>query len=362
MSGLDLSRRFYRQVVRPLLGELPHAAALLGHGSEVLGYDDDVSTDHDFGPRLQLFLPEHVDTLTVAGLLGGLPEQFEAMPVAFSRTGRHDGRAVHQVEVTSAEAFFSAQMLVDPVQGLSLADWLLTPTQVLATLTGGAVFHDPAGELAQRRAVLRWYPDDIWRYALAAAWLRVGQEEAFIGRAGARGDDLGSRMVAARLVRELVRLAFLIERRWAPYSKWLGRVFADLRLAEPLTPHLDSAVAAVDWREREAAVCAGASVLARATNDLGLCTALDPAPRRFHGRDIQVIGGEAFTTALTAAIADADALALLDRLGSRKGNDVGALPGTIDQAVDSTDILSHPARCRAAAALLGLPCHTGSTN
>lgn len=207
MSGLDLSRRFYRQIVRPLLGELPHAAALLGDGSEVLGYDDDVSADHDFGPRVQLFLSEHVDRSTVARLLAGLPERFEGMPMAFSRTGRHDGRAVHQVEVTSAEAFFTAQMMVDPVQGLTLADWLLTPTQVLATLTGGAVFHDPAGELARRRAALRWFPNDIWRYALAAAWLRVGQEEAFIGRAGGRDDDLGSRMVAARLVRELVRLA-----------------------------------------------------------------------------------------------------------------------------------------------------------
>ena len=39
-----------------------------------------------------------------------------------------------------------------------------------------------------------------------------------------------------------------------------------------------------------------------------------------------------------------------------RGREVGgsALPGTIDQAVDSTDVLSHRDRCRAVAPLLGL--------
>ena len=50
IPGLELSRRFYWEVVRPLLDAeftgLPHAAALIGSGSEVLGYDDAQSTDH----------------------------------------------------------------------------------------------------------------------------------------------------------------------------------------------------------------------------------------------------------------------------------------------------------------------------
>jgi hypothetical protein len=100
-----------------------------------------------------------------------------------------------------------------------------------AALTAGAVFHDPAGVLARRRATLRWYPDDVWRYVLAAGWQRIGQEEAFVGRAGAAGDGLGSAVLASRLVRDLIRLAFLIERRWAPYGKWLGRAFGELPAA-----------------------------------------------------------------------------------------------------------------------------------
>lgn len=349
--GQALARRFYRQAVAPLLGGTPHAAALLGDGSEVLGYDDEVSTDHDFGPRMQVFLPPEADPVTVHAALAGLPERFEGLPVVFARANRTD----HQVEVTTVEGFFGGLLGTDPAAGMSLADWLLTPTQRLASLTAGAVFHDPDGALARRRGALAWYPEDVWRYVLAAGWLRIGQEEPFVGRTGGAGDELGSAILAARLVRDLIRLAFLVGRRWAPYHKWLGRAFADLPLSADLGPHLHAALAATGWRDREAALCAAASVLGAATNRLGLAAEVDPGPRRFYSRDIRVVGAERFTEALTAAITDPEVKRLLADLDRRDGDAiVGALPGAIDQAVDSVDILSHPGRCRAAAPALGI--------
>jgi hypothetical protein len=353
--GQALAARFYRQEVAPLLAGVPHAAALLGDGSEVLGYDDTVSTDHDYGPRVQVFLPAQADPAPVHAALADLPEWFEDYPVVFPDTDRHGGRPHHQVEVTTAEDFFAGILGTDPAGGMALADWLLAPTQRLAALTGGVVFHDPDRVLARRRAALAWYPHDVWRYVLAAGWLRVGQEESFVGRIGGYGDEFGSSIVGARLVRDLVRLTFLIERRWAPYSKWLGRAFADLPLAARVGPHLRAALAASEWREREAAVCAAASVLGEASNRLGLAEPVDPVPRQFHDRDIRVLGAERFTEALTGAITDAEVCELLTRLGKRGGATVGTLPGAIDQAVDSVDVLSHPARCRAAAPVLGLP-------
>jgi hypothetical protein len=353
--GQGLARRFYTEVVAPLLAGTPHAAALLGDGSEVLGYDDETSTDHDFGPRVQVFLAPDADNGPVhAAALARLPERFEDLPVHFARTHAYGGRPSHQVEVTTAADFFARVIGVDPAGGMGLADWLLAPTQRLASLTTGPVFHDPAGELERRRAALAWYPDDAWRYVLAAGWLRIGQEQAFVGRAGATGDELGSAILAARLARDLIRLAFLIERRWAPYSKWLGRAFAGLSLAAEVGAPLRTALAAAGWRDREAAVCAAASALVAATNRLGLAEPVDPAPRRFYERDLRVVAAEALTEALTGAITDPQVRALLTRLGQRPGASVPRLPGAIDQAVDSVDVLSHVDRCRAAAPALGL--------
>lgn len=50
IPGLQLSEAFYREAVRPILDAafpgLVYAAALIGNGSDVLGYDTPRSTDH----------------------------------------------------------------------------------------------------------------------------------------------------------------------------------------------------------------------------------------------------------------------------------------------------------------------------
>ena len=51
--------------------------------------------------------------------------------------------------------------------------------------------------------------------------------------------DHENRIVAARIVREIIKLSFLIERKYAPYSKWLGSAFVRLRIAGQLSPILN---------------------------------------------------------------------------------------------------------------------------
>lgn len=143
MPGLDLSRRFYFEAVRPLLDEavpgLAHSAARLGGGSEVLGFDTARSADHEWGSRLQLFLrPEDVTrhgTALTALLSARLPKTFYGYPTHFAATAEAgiritqaaDGPVHHRVDITDPGTWFTAQLGFDPGQGVTSLDWLATP-------------------------------------------------------------------------------------------------------------------------------------------------------------------------------------------------------------------------------------------
>ena len=87
MPAAQLSGDFYAEVVRPLLAERSHSAALLGWGSDVLGYDTERSTDHGWGPRLVVFVDDAASVQELQDLLAaGLPERFKGWPVRFAGT------------------------------------------------------------------------------------------------------------------------------------------------------------------------------------------------------------------------------------------------------------------------------------
>lgn len=328
VSGIDLARMFYIEVVRPLLEGRIHSAARLGSGSDVLGFDTPRSTDHGWGPRLHLFVatPE-VGTIR-AIIDSGLPEEFHGWPVHF---GWDEVAVQHHVHVVPLEEWLESHLGFDPQVDIRVQDWLATPQQLLLEITAGAVFYDPGGDLKRVRSKLEWYPNDIWLWLLACQWRRIAQEEAFVGRTAEVGDEFGSRILTARIVRDLMRLCFLIERRYAPYSKWLGSAFRNLGIASGLTPHLDAALKATDYPTREAGLCSAYEYIARCYNRLNLTPPVDPETRLFYKRPFRVIGGDRFAEACLAAIQDE----------WLKGQ---PLVGSVDQFVDSTDVLNSARR------------------
>lgn len=311
VPGLQLARGFYATVVRPLLekqfSQLPYAAALLGPGSEV-GFDSPRSTDHDWGPRLQVFLADsdadrHATALT-AMLDSRLPGSFRGYPVAFPVTREPGGAARHRVEVTGLGPWLTSQLGFDPRHAVTPLDWLATPAQRLAEFTTGEVFHDGPGELSRARDTMAWYPHDVWLYLLACQWQRIGQEEAFPGRCAEAGDDLGSAIVTARLARDLMRLWLLMHRRYPPYSKWLGTAFTRLPGTAGLAASLAAALSAGRWPAREQHLREAYQTVAALHNQLGLTPPLDTRTRGFYDRPYQVIGADRFTAVLREAITD----------------------------------------------------------
>jgi hypothetical protein len=351
IKGLELSEQFYAEAVRPLLvrhfPDLVYSAARIGAGSDVLGFDTPQSTDHDWGPRLMLFLGE-ADHKTYGDEIDGmlrreLPPEIHGYSTHFERSEEGTtwmvpaggGPINHGVSLLTVRAFFQSVLNFDPIGDMRAVDWLGVPEQNLLSLTAGRVYHDGLGQLAPLRRKLRYYPHDVWLYLLAAGWRRIAQEEAFMGRCGQVGDELGSRLVAARLVRDLMRLCFTMERRYAPYLKWLGSAFAQLDCAADLGPILTRALAADSWPERQTHLSAAYERVAAMHNALGITEPLSPEVSPYYDRPFVVIHGDRFVDAIRAQIESDEVRALPEHLGG------------VDQFIDSTDAQHDLARIKA---------------
>ncbi len=344
LPGLELSRRFYQELVKPLLEEafpaLLYAAALIGHGSEVLGFDTEMSRDHDWGPRLFIFLTEEDAALaeTIHTLLSqrlpsiflGYPVNFEAVPGEKTGVMKQsiDVLVNHRVFPVTLRAFMQGQLGYDIQQPLQAMDWLTFPSQALREVAAGAVYHDGTGELTTLRAQLTWYPHDVWLYLLAAGWQRIGQEEHLMPRAGYCGEELGSAIIGSRLVRDIMHLCFLMEKQYAPYPKWLGTAFNQLQCSSEMRPLLWHVQQAPNWQERESALIPAYQALARMHNALKLTQHLPETVSPFYDRPFQVIHAEVFARYLLKQITDPE----VQRIAARP------LIGNIDQWSDNTDM------------------------
>ena len=331
ISGLELNELFYNEIVAPLLKshfpELHYSAALMGWGSEVLGFDDDQSTDHNWGLRFQLFLSEedderyrkHISTI----LDEQLPPGFRGYPTSFNILVNEDQRAVrhtratHNIDIETIKGLFGRYLgCDDPYGEIKTADWLTFSEHKLLAVTSGKVFYDGLGELAPIRQKFNYYPKDVWLYMLAAQWIKIFEEQAFVGRCGYVGDELGSMLISARQVKNLMRLCFLIERKYAPYSKWFGTAFSRLERAPELEPIFKEVLQAGGWKERQESLARGYEVVAGMHNALKVTAPLAEKAVQYGGRPFLVVGDERYPEELRKAITSAEVKNIRHGLGS----------------------------------------------
>jgi Domain of unknown function (DUF4037) len=356
LTGLDLSEQYFKEIVRPLLKSrfpsIAMSAGLLGDGSEVIGFDTPMSRDHDWGPRVMLFLPESDQakySCQINKLLQAeLPEQFLGYSTRFAtpnqiaelRANKESGQenlnniaaahsAMHSVELLSIQHFISRQINFDLNGEIEPADWLTFSEQKLATITGGRVFEDEIGLQAVRDR-FTYYPKDVWIYLLACQWTRIEQEEHLMGRAGYVGDETGSAIIAARLARDIMRLCFLMEKQYAPYPKWFGSAFSRLKCAASLTPSLQHALRSSHWEERQTHLSNAYKTVAGLHNSLALTAPMPVSVQPFHDRPFLVISMGGFSKALFAEIQDPR----VKEIASKRPI------GSIDQFTDNTDLVS----------------------
>ena len=228
MRGLELSRRYFDEVAGPLYRTAAPrdfesmAFGLAGPGSECLGFDDEVSRDHDWGPRVCIWVPE--------ALYRECGEPLQRLYASLDGTFRGYG-PVSRLEtrfprdgVISIPRFFRAYLGTERLPE-TIRDWLLLPEEALSMCTNGAVFLDGPGEFSTfRRGLLAYYPRDLWFRKIASRCKSISRDGQYnLGRALRRGDRLAAYHHTAEFAYGAAVLSYLLHRTYRPFGKWVFR-------------------------------------------------------------------------------------------------------------------------------------------
>ena len=232
MKGLDLSRKFYEEYGAPMLeNEFSDIAGLVavglfGEGSECFGFDDEVSTDHDFEAGFCIMLPDE-DTVSRRRAFE-LERAYQKLPSEFMgyKRGRISPVGGNRRGVIRAADFFKAK--VGRADGLLEEDeWFTVPETFLAEVTNGEVFRDDAGSFSGVRAYLSEYPRNVMLKKLAGNLLLAAQAGQYnYARSVDRGELAAAQLCAIKFTEHITSAIFLLSGKYKPYYKW---VFKALR-------------------------------------------------------------------------------------------------------------------------------------
>ena len=252
MTNLDLARKLYEEKGAPMIREkFPEheariAVGFAGEGSDCFGFDDTISRDHDFGPGFCMWLTEG-DYERIGEELN---REYAALIEAACREdpaiapSGYDPRLASRRGAKSIRSWYQGILHVrvaedgDPLREM---DWLSADEVFLATATNGEVFRDDLGVFSGiRKKLSAYYPETVWKRRLIHEMREFSQyAQSNYARSMGRGDVTTAALCKARAAESAYKLMFLLNKRYAPYYKWLRKGAAGL-------PRLSAVCAEVD--------------------------------------------------------------------------------------------------------------------
>lgn len=253
MKGLELSRAYFEEYGRPLLDQQfaeykeQMAAGLVGEGSECLGFDDEVSQDHDFGPGFCIWIPEELYVREG----GRMQQAYDQLPKTFQGYTRlQTPQAGRRVGVFSIEQFYQKYIGITHAPADNM-EWMRIPQSFLATAVNGQVFCDPAGNFSQIRSRLKdFYPEDVQKKKLAAKTALMAQSGQYnYPRCMKRGDSWGAYLACGEFVKTALSAVYLLNQTYMPFYKWAFRGAEELTVLKGAVHDLKELVLLPDHME-----------------------------------------------------------------------------------------------------------------
>lgn len=202
------------------------AIGLIGQGSECLGYDDEISKDHDFDPGFCIFIPDEFDDnikFNLERAYSYLPKEFMGVkrdimsPVGGNRHG----------VIRISDFLYQRTGTKDGI--LDDKDFLYIKEVSLLEITNGEIWRDDNKLLTTVRNRLSYLPYDIKLKKLAYEFLNMAQSGQYNFKRLIYHEELSAaRLAIYQFVNSCIHATFLLNEVYMPFYKWQFRTLRDL--------------------------------------------------------------------------------------------------------------------------------------
>lgn len=234
MKGLDISQKYYETYGKKLLEEKYSqylddiTVGLVGEGSECLGFDDEYSSDHDFGPSFCIWLDDDLyDKIS-----DELQKDYDNLPKEFmgfsARNVTVNGK--NRVGVLKTMDFYKSILECDKIPENS-REWHSIPEKFLCTATNGRIFKSSNGSFEKIRKYLEYYPKEVKMQKLAIALGNMAQTgQVNFSRMMKRNDLLSAHLCINEFVNYTINCVYILNDKYTPYYKWQFRGMKELEI------------------------------------------------------------------------------------------------------------------------------------
>lgn len=245
MNGMQLAREYYEEYGKNMISqkfseyEGKIAIGLAGEGSDCFEYDDEISTDHDFGPDFCMWITD--DTYEKIGeklqaAYSELPTEFKGYKRTVTNTGA-GRRGV--IKISDYFKKFTGTDNLDEIDFSNAEDY------ALAAAVNGQVFRDDEGLFTGLREKLKTgYPERIRMLKIAdkaASFAQCAQYNYL--RMLEREDEVTAFSMLSDGMKHAMKLYHYINNVFPPHDKWLYRSTKELKGSEEIIRLIDQITA-----------------------------------------------------------------------------------------------------------------------
>lgn len=239
--------------------------ALVGVGSECLGFDDEISEDHDFSSRCQLFLDDSDYKTYKSDLESSLKifcKNLESLTSNLKDVN---------IEIMPISNFYKYYTLFENGPKTE-SEYRKVPMDLLCVATNGKVFLDNLGKFSEiRNRLLNFYPEDIRLKKIAFQLNKMAQSGQYnYSRMIKRGDTVAANIAQGEFVKHYLEFVHLLNKKYIPFYKWSYRSACSLEILGNFTKDNLKKLSEASIYEKESIIEEICLTVVNTLNELGL--------------------------------------------------------------------------------------------